>query len=235
MSVCTSSSDGCGRSPASSRATTASSPCSIALLSSSVSTPAPQSATAHALERRTSYGQSRKSTPIELLSASNSGVGPAPKRPPQSLCDFCSPGGALGAPTSMFVIVYSRDEASDAREHIYGRRLAVRHRGGPVAGGVRGAQLLILDRPHTGGQGEEADEARGVALLIDVVLAERDEPLVVERVRALAADHAHRALVQAKGDRAGDALLRDADEGIVGFALRGPPATLVDQVGIARC
>ena len=56
------------------------------LLSSSVSTPACQSATAHALDKRMSNGQRRKSTPMELLSASNSGAGPPAKRPPHSLC-----------------------------------------------------------------------------------------------------------------------------------------------------
>src|SRR5690348_7275845 len=59
----------------------------MARLSSSVRTLAPHSATAHALESRMSYGQRRKSMPMELLRASNSGVGPAPKRPPHSLCD----------------------------------------------------------------------------------------------------------------------------------------------------
>ena len=57
------------------------------LLSSSVSTPARHSATAHAFESWTSYGQSRKSMPIELFSASNSGAGPPANRPPHSLCD----------------------------------------------------------------------------------------------------------------------------------------------------
>ena len=60
----------------------------MALLSSSVSTPAFQSATAHAFDSGTSNGQSRKSMPMELFSASNAGAGPPPNRPPQSLCDL---------------------------------------------------------------------------------------------------------------------------------------------------
>src|SRR5829696_1218481 len=233
MSVCTSSSDGCGRSPASSRAATASSPCSIALLSSSVSTPAPQSATAHALERRTSYGQSRKSTPIELLSASNSGVGPAPNRPPQSLCVRFSPWGAAGAPTSMSVTETPWRDDSDAGElaHRDGLRIGQRRRS--VARRVLGGQLPILDRTHARREGEEADEARRVALLVHVVLPEGDEALVVQRVHALSADHGHRALVQAQGDGAGQTPLRDADERIVRLALGRPPPTLVDEIRVA--
>src|SRR6476659_4507610 len=176
MSVCTSSSEASGCSPAAMRAPTAASTRSSVLLSSSVSTLAPHNATAHALERRMSYGQSRKSTPLELLSASNSGVGPAPKRPPHSLCDLFTL--SEGAPRSL------------------------------VAGRV--------------------------ALLIDVVFAEGDEALVVQRVLALASHHLHAALEQAQRHRAGDALLRDVHEGIVRLALGRPPPALVHEVGVAR-
>jgi hypothetical protein len=56
-----------------------------------------------------SYGQSRKSTPMELLRASNSGVGPAPKRPPHSLCDVFAAGradeGAGAGASAIFLFV----------------------------------------------------------------------------------------------------------------------------------
>ena len=51
---------------------------------------------------------------------------------------------------------------------------------------------------------------------------------------ALATDDRRRALEQAQRDRAGDALLRDVDERVVRFALGGPPAALVHEVGVAR-
>ena len=85
MSVCTSSSVAAGDSPASRRAATASSPRSISLHSSSVSTFAWYNAIAQAFDSWMSNGQRRKSMPIELLSASNSGAGPPENRPPHSL------------------------------------------------------------------------------------------------------------------------------------------------------
>ena len=61
-------------------------PAAAPRLPSMVSTPACPSASAHALESRTSCGQRRKSVPMERLIASSSGDGPPAKRPPQSLC-----------------------------------------------------------------------------------------------------------------------------------------------------
>ena len=73
--------------------------------SSSVSTPALYSAMAHAFDSWMSNGQRRKSTPIELFSASNSGAGPPAKRPPQSLCD------AAGAVANAAVVMRSAASA----------------------------------------------------------------------------------------------------------------------------
>ena len=67
----------------------ASSPLSICLLSSRVSTPASQSATAHAFDSRMSCGQRRKSVPMERLSASSAAAVGTENRPPHSLCDLC--------------------------------------------------------------------------------------------------------------------------------------------------
>ena len=70
--------------------------------------------------------------------------------------------------------------------------------------------------------------------MVHIVLAERDEPLVVECEFALAADDGRGSLEEFERDVTGNPLLGDVDEGIVGFALGGPPPTLVNQIGIAR-
>src|SRR6476661_3590685 len=124
---------------------------------------------------------------MELLRASNSGVGPAPKRPPHSLCDGL-PAGRVDDGTVASAIVMARSEGvtSDsgklARRLVGSRRLGRLHRG----------ELLIPDGADSRRQGEEANEARRVALLIDVILAEGDEALVVQRVVALATDDGDR-------------------------------------------
>src|SRR5689334_29943 len=94
------------------------------------------------------------------------------------------------------------------------------------------SELLVANRAHTRRQSVESDEAGSIALLIDVVLAERDEALIIQRVLALTADHACRALEQLESDVAGHAFLGDVDECVVGLTLGGPPAALIDQVGI---
>src|SRR6478672_10664318 len=171
---------------------------------------------------------------MELLRASNSGVGPAPNRPPHSLCDdFVVVRVDDGAAVSAIVMVRSGGEASDTSE------LARRFVGGRCdwsspRDGCRGGELLILDGTHSCRQRKETDEARGIALLIDVILTEGDEALVVQRVDALTADDGERALVEAKRDRSGDALLGHAHERVVRLTLSGPPATLVHEIGVAR-
>src|ERR1051326_7380811 len=79
----------------------------------------------------------------------------------------------------------------------------------------RARQFLILERPDARRQGEQTNEPGRIALLIDVVLAESHETLIVERMHALAPNDRGGALVQTKGDRTGDALLRYGDECIV--------------------
>jgi len=101
------------------------------------------------------------------------------------------------------------------------------------AAALGGGELLIPNRTHARGETVEPDEPGRIALLVHVVFAESDEPLVVERVRALAADHLDAALVEPEGDRAGDALLCDGHEGVVRFALRRPPPALVYEVGVS--
>src|SRR4029450_7072658 len=71
---------------------------------------------------------------------------------------------------------------SRANERWFRRSLGPRVR-------LSGGHFLILDRRAAPGQSVEADEAGRIALLVDVVFAERDEPLVVQRVLALATDH----------------------------------------------
>src|SRR5688572_13546927 len=219
-----------GHSLAASRSATRSRPASNRRLSSRVSTPPCQSATAHALERRTSKGQSRKSVPMERLSRSSASAGPAAKRPPQSLCVAPPPvaaegwrspaapavaslwGGPPAVPTSTSLICHSGSRsppsaAAAGGDHsrggprtaprarsaalrvetvatpgprrepepssVRGDELRARRRLGGV--GARRAlrrQLAVLQRPHALRQPVQADEARRVRLLVDVVLAE---------------------------------------------------------------
>ncbi len=45
-------------------------------------------------------------------------------------------------------------------------------------------RFQVLQGPNTRGKSEQADEARGITLFIHVVLAKRNEALVVQRVLA---------------------------------------------------
>src|SRR6185436_4094541 len=56
--------------------------------------------------------------------------------------------------------------------------------------------LLITNGAYSGREAVEPDEARRIALLINIVFAERDEPLVIECVLALATDHRRGTLEQ---------------------------------------
>ena len=91
-----------------------------------------------------------------------------------------------------------------------------------------------INTPRAQAQAVEADEAGRVALLVDVVLAERHEPLVVERERAGAAHHARRALIEPERHVAAHAPLRHLDERVHRLALGRPPPPLVHEVGVAR-
>src|SRR6185437_4305857 len=97
-----------------------------------------------------------------------------------------------------------------------------------------GGALLVAEGTYARGETEQANEAGGVALLVDVVLAEGDETLVVQGVGALAAGDDGVALVEAERDRTGYGFLRHVDERVVRFALDRPPASFVHQVGVAR-
>src|SRR4051812_44549782 len=100
---------------------------------------------------------------------------------------------------------------------------------------ARGGELLVADCADTGGKPEQPDEAGGVALLVDIIFAECDEPFVVQRELALSADHRSRALEQPERDGSRYPLLGDVDESVVRVALGRPPASLVDQVGVPWC
>jgi len=90
-----------GGSPAPIRCPTRSSPARTVSASSAVYTPATASPRAHALERRMSCGQRRRSVPMDRLMASRSGEGPPAKRPPQSLWDpSADPAGVCDISTS---------------------------------------------------------------------------------------------------------------------------------------
>src|SRR3569623_2995224 len=94
--------------------------------------------------------------------------------------------------------------------------------------------LEILESAHALRESEEANEARRVALLVDVVLAEGDEALVVQCLPALATGDRDRTLEETQRDRTGDSLLRCADERVVGLALGRPPAAFVHEIRVAR-
>src|SRR5207247_169571 len=89
-------------------------------------------------------------------------------------------------------------------------------------------------RAHALRQAEQTNKARRITLLVHVVFAERDEPLVVERVLAGAAGDGNTTLVQLQRHGAAYPFLRHADKGVVGFAFRGPPSPLVHEIRIAR-
>lgn len=94
--------------------------------------------------------------------------------------------------------------------------------------------FLILQGADAVREAVEANETSGVALLIDVVFAERHEAFVVERERARAAGDNDVAFVQLQRDIARDAFLRDVHKCVVRFTFGGPPAAFVHQVGVAR-
>ena len=66
----------------------------------------------------------------------------------------------------------------------------------------------------------------------DLAFLEGDEILIVERVRRLAPDHGHIALVELDSDRSGDVLLALVNQGLEHFALGREPEAIVDQLRI---
>src|SRR3569832_275179 len=121
----------------------------------------------------------------------------------------------------MFMLLSASRRGSDASEFVGWGRLGQRR--SAVARGMRGSELLVLDRADPRRQREEAEEASRIALLVDVILAKGDEALVVEGLLALPSDHAHCTLVEARRDGPRQTLLRRVHEGIVRLTLGGPP------------
>src|SRR4029079_6724669 len=95
-------------------------------------------------------------------------------------------------------------------------------------------KLAIADGADTIGKGIEPDESCSITLLIDIVFTERDKALVVQCIFACATHNCHCSFVHPECDTACDTLLRDVDECIIRFTLGGPPASLVNEVCIAR-
>src|SRR5262249_11551885 len=83
-------------------------------------------------------------------------------------------------------------------------------------------------------QGVEADEAFGVALVVDRILLESDMAEAVEAPWRTAADHADQALVELEPHHAFDMLLAFVDQRLQHLALWREPEPVVDQLGIAR-
>src|SRR5688572_31464984 len=128
-----------------------------------------------------------------------------------------------GSMTRLGIISASRD-----RER--GFRLGFLLFGRPV-GAL--ASLSILERTNASWKREQTDETAGVCLLVDVVLAERHEPLVVERMLAPAARDDDISLVEAQRHRAGHTLLRYRDECVVRLAFGRAPPLPAPDVGVA--
>src|SRR3990170_2099886 len=144
-----------------------------------------------------SWGQRRKSVPIERLRSSSAAAVGAEKRPPQSLCDFSS------SSISRLVVPRSRENRSlfcgrDCRYSLC-------------------SELLVAKCAHTIGKGVEPDESRGIALPVDIVLSERHEPLVVQCILACPAHDGHIPLVEPERHATSDTLLRHVHESVVRF------------------
>src|SRR6516165_7539568 len=81
----------------------------------------------------------------------------------------------------------------------------------------------------------EADESLRIVLVVGTrAVLERHEPLVVERIGAVAADHGGLALVELEAYPSGGELLAAIDRGLQHLALGREPEAVVDQLGIAR-
>jgi hypothetical protein len=78
--------------------------------------------------------------------------------------------------------------------------------------------LLLHQGAYLERQAEQVDESRGVSLVVDIIVLERDEFLAVERIRAREARGDDVALVQLELDRARYGLLRAVDKSGQGFA-----------------
>src|SRR5262249_45152573 len=96
-------------------------------------------------------------------------------------------------------------------------------------------QLLLALPERAQPQRVEPDEAGGVALVVgNRTFLEGDEILIVERIRALAPDHADASLVELEPHIAGHVGLRLVDRSLQHLALGREPEPVVDQLGVFR-
>src|SRR5215471_3177539 len=96
-------------------------------------------------------------------------------------------------------------------------------------------QLAPALRQRAQAQRIEADESLRIVLVVGTrAVLERHEPLVVERIGAVAADHGGLALVELEAYPSGGELLAAIDRGLQHLALGREPEAVVDQLGIAR-
>ena len=93
------------------------------------------------------------------------------------------------------------------------------------------ADLAALARPDLRGQTVEVDEALGRLVVEAVGRVVGGEVVVVERVRAAAADGHARSLEEAQAHVAGHELLRGLDEAVERLFERREPHAVVDELG----
>src|SRR3984957_9923757 len=100
---------------------------------------------------------------------------------------------------------------------------------GPASSWLRGSLPPLRQSPQA--QRIELDEASRVLVVVsDGAFLEGDEILVVERVRAVTADHMDAALVELEPHAPCDHLLALVDEDLQHLALGREPETVVDEL-----
>src|ERR1700730_14559865 len=104
----------------------------------------------------------------------------------------------------------------------------------PAVGGGACALLPVPPRGEAQAQCVEADEAVGVALVVDLVFLEGDVGQAVEAVRRLPPDDPRQPLVEPQPDPALDLFLTLVDQRLQHLALGRKPEAVVDNLGIAR-
>ena len=92
--------------------------------------------------------------------------------------------------------------------------------------------LFLHNGADSDGQAEQADEAVGVLLVVDLVLIEGGEILVEQGIGRADASVEHVALVQLELHFAGDVLLGLFHEGGDGFPQRSVPLAEIDKLGV---
>src|SRR5438128_6306046 len=91
---------------------------------------------------------------------------------------------------------------------------------------------LVPSRGEAQAQCVEADEAVGVALVVDLVFLEGDVGQAVEAVGRLPPDDPRQPLVELEPNAARDLLLALVDQRLQHLALRRKPEAVVDKLGI---